>query len=143
MKHYILDHCFVSNHEDFARIVSSERDDKNEVGEILAAIQFWWEEHVDENSDPELDAVIEVLCDYFDFWEEDKDEHSTRINFILEDQKEWYAETYDMDGEVYEYIDLYITREHHCGPGRTEKLFEKWLTESGVKEAIEKCPARR
>lgn len=137
--YYILDHTYAKDHMDFCRIVGSNRR-KEEVKEILTAIQFWWEEHVDEHSDPELDDVLEVLHEYFGFTLLDKDDYFNIIHYMLAEERENGIFSHTIDGDTYQYINLYSAREHFCGPGKSEMLWDKWLTTDEVKAAVEKIP---
>lgn len=138
MTYYVLDHRYEPDHEDFCRIVASDRN-SNDVGEILTAIQFYWEEHVDESSNPDLDDVLAILEKYFGFEPDNNCDHYIEIKFVLAAGQDYGVTENIINGRKYEYIDLYSTREHYCGPGKPQQLYRKWLTADGILTDIIKC----
>lgn len=133
---YILDHIYVKDHDDFRRVTAGCRETR-EVHEILTAIQFWWEENVDEHSNPDLDQVIAVLEKHFGFEAVDKDDMRNIIRFVYDEEGETGETEQVINGIRYVLIDLYSMREMLCGLGQPEKLFEKWLDDE-IKADIEK-----
>ncbi len=121
MARYVLDHNYAKDHMDFCRVVESDRDEMD-VREILTAIQFYFEETVDEHEDPDLDDVLELLSKHFGFKIRDKNENADMIEECV-----FGAYSFEYEGVDYEYIDLYSTREYFCGNGNPEKLYAKWL----------------
>lgn len=135
-KYYVIDHAYAVNNEDFCRITLSDMD-RADVIEILTAIQFYWEDSVDECSNPALDDVLEILHDYFGFGILCKNDYIDNIKCVLSSKHRTHS--HELDGDIYEYIDLYSTREILCGPGQPEKLYSKWLIAEGIKDDIVKC----
>lgn len=129
---YIFDHYYAMDHKNYCRVVESDKD-VTDVKRLLVAIQFFYEENMDECSNPTFDSVIEILCRHYGFERVEKSEIK-ELSIMLEDFLEDCSED---KYKGYTYIDMYWTREHLCGPGQPEQLFYEWLTEE-IKEDLKK-----
>lgn len=134
MTYYVLTHTYAHDNFDFCKIVRTHKH-YQELCEIYAAIQFFWEEIDEEHSssNPDLDGVCRILEKYFGFSICNKEEHMEAIKKLLEEELVFYFEK----PKTYYNADLYEIRESMCGPRQTEKLFKKWLTKE-IKEEIKK-----
>lgn len=160
--YYILDHYYVKDHMNFCRVVRldgchtvqlegcdavelSGSMSMYDVAEILVAMQFYFEEKVDETENPVLDDVVKLLEKYWGFKSIDKESVSESLACVLDIESEMSYQSYDIwdfeDGACV-YLDLYEVRERMCGPGQPDKLFNKWLTPE-IKADIEKLRIER
>lgn len=136
---FILDHYYAVDHNDYCRVIEADHGIED-FSEILAAIQFFYEDNFDDSTNPTFDSIIDILCRHYGFKKLDKNKLSHDVAEAIE---EAYLRDYDINiytvssGEKYAYINMYVTREEMCWLGRVEELHEKWLTDK-IKEDLKK-----
>lgn len=135
----VLDHYYAMDHFEFCRVIRTDMDDEQEVAELLSAIQFYFEDHVSESANPDLDGVVRLLVNHFDFKVVDKDSWGNQLWEIMNymaDVDYQNFEPFDFDDGPCVYIDLYESRESFCGGNQPDKLCRKWLTDEVCEEII-------
>lgn len=131
--YYILDHCHVTDHMDFCRVIRTPDDctwSMYDIGEILTTVQFKFEE-THESAMPDLDGVIELLERHFCLKAVDKAPFKDNIQRILAVEEGAGFPSYilhDFDSAVCTYLDLYKVTCRLRSSKQPEALYRKWLT---------------
>mgnify|MGYP003528676245 CR=1 FL=1 len=148
IKRYILDHRYTIDQKVYLRVIDMDLDVK-EVKEIIAAILFHYEDSVHDleelrHTEPTLDSVIAVLCHSFGATVIDREVIADQIPFTLEqvrfnDYRSSKANRCDINDRsaTMWYLDMFETRESHCGSEHVNKLYKKWLTDD-IREVMKR-----
>lgn len=120
---YKIDHYYISDHDDNCVIIESEIDISKMI-RILAAMEFKYEELVDENSSLIPCEALILLKKFFNV-EDVKEKYSDLLHFTHIDNEEWEIvnKFQFKDLEIVQ-IDLYEAREYYCGSKYHEAMLE-------------------
>lgn len=126
----VLNNYYAKDYMGFCHVVERDEDmSEHDVKELITAIQFLFEERVDESLNPTLESIGDVLSAYYGFRHCDKRGIRPDIQSVLDMQEEYGDSVFPLElhGIPYIYMDLYSDREHFCGPGQPEKLWNRWI----------------
>lgn len=122
-KIYKIDHFYISEHNDNCVLIESEIDISKMV-KILAAMEFKYEELVDEGASLIPYEALILLQKFFNV-KDVKDKYKHLLQFTQVDNEEWeMINIFQFENLEIVQIDLYETREYYCGPKYAEVMLE-------------------
>lgn len=118
---YKIDHFYSLNHDKYCLMIESDIEPVK-MAEILASIQFKFEDMIDESINTEEEHILKILIDFFGVKDVKKYYERFLPQMQLEDSEwttinEFVFVDDSMDAKLtIVQIDLYEAREASCGP---------------------------
>lgn len=139
----VINNYYANDYMDYCIVVERNEDmPEYDVKELITAVQFLFEECIDECSNPTMDSLAAVLVRHYGFHVCEKTGIESDIRKVLAHQ-ELYGDSVfplEINDISYMYMDMFSDREHFCGPGHPDRLWKKWIPDklrSSILELLE------
>lgn len=133
---YKIDHYYNRNHDQQCLLIKSNIECRKLI-KILAAIQFKFEELIDDSVVVDEMYILELLIKFYGV-KDVKEQYKKYLKYMHIEACEWdVTNTFYVDNDKLKItqIDLYRARELNCGPSY-KKLIDEFLPSSKEFEAL-------
>lgn len=138
MQRILLNNYYALDWYEFCVLLETDQNlSDEEIRELVVAVQFLYEEYIDESSNPSLLSIANVLKHFYGFRVLSKTNYQDDIRTVLQEVRENGITSMGICTTPYIYIDLYSDREHFCGPGNPERLFAKWIRDDEKQKILD------